>query len=209
VDPIRLEIGAGRRTASVRVRNEEGVPVTIRAYPLNWSQVEGEDRYEDSSAVIVSPPIFTIPAGGSQVVRVGLRTPSSDPHAYRLVIEEVPQARTGTGVQVALRLNLPLFVMMAQGEQGDLAWSAARGSDGAWTVEAANRGGNYVRVEMAAAEAATGINFADTQNFGVVLPGAIRRWTIGAIPNVRDQARLTSILRTSAGAHAQLATRGQ
>ena len=208
VDPIRLEINAGRRTATVRVRNQEQVPVTIRAYPLTWNQADGEDLYEETGEVIVSPPIFTIPAGGTQIVRVGLRTPSADPKAYRLIVEEVPQASPGNGVQVALRLNLPLFVMMPEGEQAALAWTATRAADGAVTLEATNSGPGFVRVDMAAAEAATGLDIDPGFNLGTVLPGRTRRYTIPAGAPVRDPARLTSILRTTSGAQAQLATLG-
>ena len=207
VDPIRLEIDAGRRTATVRVRNQEQAPVTIRAYPLAWSQVEGEDHYEESAAVIVSPPIFTIPAGGTQIVRVGLRSPSADPRAYRLIVEEVPQASPGGGVQVALRLNLPLFSSISAGAQSELSWSASRGADGRWTLEARNPGRNYVRIEPAAAEAATGIALDSGLNLGVVLPGSMRRYQIGSDPAVLDRARFTTISRTNGGAQAQLATR--
>ena len=130
VDPIRLEINAGRLTATVRVSNQEQAPVTIRAYALTWNQVDGEDRYEETSAVIVSPPIFTIPAGGTQIIRVGLRVGSGTPRAYRLMVEEVPQAVPGGGVQVALRLNLPLFVSIDAGSATELSWAASRGADG-------------------------------------------------------------------------------
>nr|MDP8995257.1 fimbria/pilus periplasmic chaperone [Pseudomonadota bacterium] len=168
IDPIRLEISEGRRTATVRVRNQEQVPVTIRAYPLDWRQQDGEDQYGETAAVIVSPPIFTIAAGGTQLVRVGLRT-SPAPRAYRLIIEEVPQASAAGGIQVALRLNLPLFAMMEPGEAAELGWSARRGADGRWTIEAANPGPRYVRADAAAAEAATGVAFEPGVNLGVVL----------------------------------------
>ncbi|HEX9933359.1 MAG TPA: fimbria/pilus periplasmic chaperone [Allosphingosinicella sp.] len=207
IDPIRLEINAGRRTATLRVRNQEQSPVAIRAYALTWTQVDGEDRYEETSAVIVSPPIFTIPGGATQLIRVGLRNPSGDARAYRLMVEEVPQASPGGGVQVALRLNLPLFVSMPQAEASVLSWAASRGSDGRWTVEAANRGRSYVRVESEAAEAATGVDFAPGTNLGVVLPGSSRRWVVGAEPAVLDRARFTSIQRTAARADAQLTLR--
>lgn len=207
VDPIRLEIGAGRRTATLRVRNQEPTPVTIRTYALRWTQIDGEDRYEDSAAVIVSPPIFTIPGGGTQLIRVGLRTPSADPAAYRLMVEEVPQASPGGGVQVALRLNLPLFSMMAAGDAGELSWAASRGADGRWSVVASNRGGNYVRVEHQAAEAATGVDFDAGANLGVVLPRSSRRWTLGAEPVLTDRARFAAIQRTAARADAQLPLR--
>ncbi|HEY0012565.1 MAG TPA: fimbria/pilus periplasmic chaperone [Allosphingosinicella sp.] len=203
VDPIRLEITQGRRTATLRVRNQEQAPVTIRAYALAWSQVDGEDRYEDSSAVIVSPPIFTIPAGGTQLIRVGLRTPSADARAFRLMVEEVPQASPGGGVQVALRLNLPLFAMMNAGTAAELGWAASRGADGRWTVEAVNNGAHYVRVEPAAAEAATGVDFDNAANLGVVLPGSRRRWVIGSEPALLDRARFTAIQRVAARAELQ------
>jgi fimbrial chaperone protein len=207
VDPIRLEINAGRRTATVRVRNQEQVPVTIRAYPLEWRQEGGEDVYSESSAVIVSPPIFTIPAGGTQIVRVGLRTASAEPRAYRLIVEEVPQASPGGGVRVALRLNLPLFSNLAAGAQSELSWTSSRGSDGRWSVEAANHGRNYVRVEPAAAEAATGVDFDTGFAFGVVLPGGSRRWTLAAEPVLLDRARFAAIARETGDAQAQLAGR--
>ena len=207
VDPIRLEITQGRRTATLRVRNQEQSPVTIRAYALAWSQVDGEDRYEDSAAVIVSPPIFTIPAGGTQLIRVGLRTPSADPRAFRLMVEEVPQASPGGGVQVALRLNLPLFAMMNAGTAAELGWAASRGADGRWTVEAVNTGAHYVRVEPAAAEAATGVDFDNSANLGVVLPGSRRRWVVGSAPALLDNGRFAAIQRGAVRAEPQ-ASRG-
>lgn len=207
VDPIRLEIDSNRRTATVRVRNQEQVPVTIRAYPLEWHQEGGADVYSESSAVIVSPPIFTIPAGGTQIVRVGLRTASAEPRAYRLIVEEVPQASPGGGVRVALRLNLPLFSNLAAGAQSDLTWTSSRSPDGRWSVEATNRGRNYVRVEPAAAEAATGVDFDTGFAFGVVLPGGSRRWSLAAEPVWLDRARFAAIARETGDAQAQLAGR--
>jgi fimbrial chaperone protein len=157
--------------------------------------------------VIVSPPIFTIPAGGTQLIRVGLRTASADPRAYRLIVEEVPQALPGGGIQVALRLNLPLFAMMNAGTPAELSWGATRAADGRWTVEASNRGPNYVRVEPAAAEAATGIDFDNSTNLGVVLPGSRRRWIVGSAPAVLDRARFTSIQRIASRGDAPDAAR--
>lgn len=206
VDPIKLEISQQRRTASVTVRNEERTPVTIRAYPLGWSQADGEDVYQDSSAVIVSPPVFTIPAGGTQVVRVGLRTPAAANRAYRLMIEEVPEATPGAGVQVALRLNLPLYAMVAEGSPSDIGWAVMQRPDG-WALEATNRGTGYVRVDADQARAGAGVRAAAGTNFGVVLPGASRVWPIGQQPDIVDRARFISLNRTNQGAQPPLARR--
>ena len=196
VNPVLVEIGAARRTGSVTVRNVENVPVTIRAYPLAWRQAEGEDHYDETSAIIVSPPVFTIPAGGTQIVRVGRRGAAAGPQPYRLIIEEVPEANPGGGIRVALRLNLPLYSGVPAGAPADLRWSAARQSDGRWAIEARNPGAGWVRVDARIARAATGVRFEDGFAFGTVLPGAARRWLLGGAPNVTDRSKFQQILRT-------------
>ena len=203
VNPVLVEIDAARRTATVTVRNQEAAPVTIRAYPLAWSQDEGEDAYAESSALIVSPPIFTIPPGGTQLVRVGLRAPSGTPAAYRLIIEEVPEASPGDGIRVALRLNLPLYASLPPGDAAALSWSAEPTSGGGWLISARNGGEGYVRLNREMAREATGIAFEDTVNFGTVLPGASRRWRIGPDTAIEDGARLRQVRRMASDVAAQ------
>lgn len=196
VNPVLLEIDGQRRTATLTVRNVEDVPVAIRAYALAWRQADGEDVYEETAAVIVSPPVFTIPPGGTQLVRVGLRSPSPAPQAYRLIVEEVPEAAPAQGIRVALRLNLPLYAGVAAGSVEALRWTAVRAADGIWTVEAVNPGRGYVRLDPARAEAATGIRFGDHVAFGTVLPGATRRWQVGRELDVVDRPRFARIAGT-------------
>lgn len=207
VNPVLLEIDAGRRSATVTIRNEESAPITIRAHVLEWRQADGEEVYTETRAVIVSPPIFTIAPGATQLVRVGLRSPSGTPQAYRLIVEEVPEASPAGGIRVALRLNLPLYASVPVGDAGALRWSAARTPDGGWTIEATNPGSGYVRLGPALVETATGIRFTDTTAFGTVLPGATRRWTIGPNPDLADPALFARIAGAqsrapaAAGAH--------
>jgi len=198
VNPVLVEIGAARRTGSVTVHNIEDAPVTIRAYPLAWRQDGGDDHYDETEAVIVSPPVFTIPPGGTQIVRVGLRRPSAAPQPYRLMIEEIPEAAQGGGIRVALRLNIPLYSGLSRGAPADLRWSASRRSDGQWAIDARNAGNGWVRVDAQAAEAATGLRFEDGFAFGTVLPGGVRRWAVGANPRIGDRARFQQIAGSGA-----------
>lgn len=198
INPVLVEIGTNHATGSITVRNEENVPVTIRAYSLDWRQEGGEDLYRETPAVIVSPPVFTIPPHAPQTIRVGLRHPSAAPQPYRLIIEEVPEAAPqGSGIRVALRLNLPLYANIGPGRPGDLRWSAYRQADGQWAIEARNAGTGWVRVDAALAESATGIRPETGFSFGTVLPGAARRWEVGTNPRIGDRARFQQILRTA------------
>jgi fimbrial chaperone protein len=202
VNPVLLEISANRRTATVTLRNQEAVPVTIRAYPLEWRQAGGGEAYAETSAVIVSPPVFTIAPGATQLVRVGLRSSAGARQAYRLILEEVPDANPGNGIRVALRLNLPLYAMIPAGQASAVRWSAWQEA-GSWVVEAANSGPGYVRLSHDAAQEATGIRAGNDVNFGTLLPGATRRWRLGRQVEIRDQARLRQVARTQASVGAQ------
>ena len=193
VNPVLVEIGEGQRSGSVTVTNLEAVPVVIRAYVLEWRQEGGEDRYVETAAMIVSPPVITIPPGGTQIVRAGPRRLVGAAASYRLIIEEVPDATPTAGIRVALRLNLPLYTRMAAGRPADLGWSARRAADGSWSIEARNNGAGWVRVDARLAAAATGLRFDDGFAFGTVLPGGARRWTVGARPTIADQARFRQI----------------
>jgi fimbrial chaperone protein len=198
VNPVLITIDRDHRTGTVTVRNVEAAPVTIRAYSLAWHQAGGSDNYEESGAVIVSPPIFTIAPGGTQLVRVGLRNQAAGPQAYRLIIEEVPEATPMDGVRVALRLNIPLYAMIRAGDPALLRWSAERAAGGGWVIVAENPGSGYVRLGADAARNATGVRFDDTVNFGTVLPGATRRWPVPPQLRIEDAARFRQIQRTTA-----------
>ena len=194
VNPVLIQVDAVHRTGSVTVRNVDAAPVTIHAYALAWRQLDGDDRYDDNADLIVSPPVFTIAPGATQVVRVGRRNPGASAAAYRLIIEEVPEASPMTGIRIALRVNLPLYASVPAAEPETLRWTASRGGDGSWLLEASNPGTGYVRIDPEIATAATGLRFGSDVAFGTVLPGATRRWRLGSSLQIADARRLEHIL---------------
>jgi fimbrial chaperone protein len=197
IDPVKIEINADRKTGSVRIRNTDAKPVTMRGFARSWSQVNGEDVHEDAADVIVSPPVFTIPAGGSQLVRVGLRS-AIRPGSYRLILEEMPEASPNGGVQVALRLDMPLYAMEKPGAADDLVWTAWQQADKNWVVEATNKGDGYVRVEPEEASSASGMMFDASRALGTVLPGGSKKWLVGSA-TIIDRARFEQIVRARDG----------
>jgi fimbrial chaperone protein len=197
VDPIKVEISADRKIASIRVENEDNAPVAVRSYCLAWSQPNGEDRYEESDAMIVSPPVATIAPGATQIVRVGLRPGAPPRGAYRLIVEEIPPSETGGGIHVALRLSLPLYVGLASGAPSRLQWRTFERPDRSLVVEAANPTDNYVRAEVADIAAATGLAPSSITGFAVILPNSKRQWVLGAKPDIADRARFNALSRAA------------
>ena len=94
VSPIRVDLSGAQPTAVVTVHNNDASPLLIQASTLAWSQPSGEESYADTRDLIATPPVFTLPPDGDQIIRVALRR-GADPSrelSYRLLLAEVPQA---------------------------------------------------------------------------------------------------------------------
>jgi len=182
ISPLRLELSTGNPTGALTIRNREGTPVVIQAEAMLWQQADGEDRLSPTRDVLVSPAVFTLPGDGSQLVRVALRQPMAGPQelSYRLILTEVPQqASPGfTGLSVALRLSLPVFVAPAVPPVQRLDWSATRSADGGVVVSARNTGNVHARVlTFSIAPATDAANALQQEVAAYVLPGQARTWT--------------------------------
>jgi len=73
VSPVRVTLSESQSMGALTVRNDGTEPASLQMEMLNWSQAEGQDVLTPTRELLANPPIFTVPAGGSQLVRVGLR----------------------------------------------------------------------------------------------------------------------------------------
>lgn len=176
VSPLRLELSAAAPVAVVEVGNASTEPVTVQAQSRTWTQRDGVDEYGEGRPFIVSPTIFTIPAGGKQVVRVALRgaPPREVEAAYRLIMTEIPPAQpdTAPGLRVALRMDMAVYVNPLQpGAQPDASF-ALDTSTGTPRIAVKNSGKAHFRmVDVAVSSGAS--PHAELPVL-VVLPGATR-----------------------------------
>jgi fimbrial chaperone protein len=198
VNPVQIKLPADQQAASLTITNSDAAPVAIRVLTFAWSQANGEDRYTPTANVIVSPPIFTIPAGGTQLVRVGLRERGAE-RAYRVILEEIPRQKPlGGEVQVILRLNLPLYLIPKGGSKPDVSWRAWRAADGTIDIEGRNRGTLYEQVAELAVEG-DGRAEVLSRQMGVVLPGSSRIWKVRGSKQLQPGGYFTLKVRSSAG----------
>jgi fimbrial chaperone protein len=184
VSPIRIDLSGPQPTAVITVHNNDSAPLLVQASMLSWSQPAGEESYADTRDLIATPPVFTLPPDGDQIVRVALRR-AVDPTrelAYRVLLAEVPQAPSAgfTGLRVALRLSLPVFIKPAVATKADVAWQARRMADGSLVVSASNKGSAHAQItdfELAFADQAQPVKVSVTR---YVLPGSTVSWTVAA-----------------------------
>jgi fimbrial chaperone protein len=204
VAPIRVELSSGKRTAVLTVRNQDDSPVVVQARPAAWSQREGEDQLDDTRDLVVTPPIFTIPAKGQQVLRVALLR-DADPAReldYRLVLAEVPPAipTETTGLRVALRITLPVFVVAQARTAPDLLWSHRWLADGTLDIAAQNRGTAHLQIldfDVRGSGPSSGKAHADSSHY--LLPGTIIHWQLHPGSAVPHDAQLVIQGHSDAG----------
>ena len=151
VSPVRVQLTPSSPTAAINVRNEsptDGVLLQLRA--MDWKQEAGEDVYTASADLIATPPIFTIPPGGTQTVRVGLRktVQTGIQQTFRLYLTEVPPApkESFQGLQVALNIGIPIFVAPKSLTGTPPVWRAALTSDGKLALSATNASNSHVQI---------------------------------------------------------------
>jgi fimbrial chaperone protein len=181
VNPIGLTLSAARSTGVVTVTNSSDTLTVVQLQVVAWSQENGKDVYTSSRNLLATPPIFTVPAGGQQTVRLGLmaKPDARQETAYRLFLQEVPPPKAPglEGLQVLLRIGIPVFVEPAVVTAPDLRWSMQRLSASELRVEAVNNGNAHAHIsKLTLGKAANGAVLGEIFG-GYVLPGARHAWT--------------------------------
>jgi fimbrial chaperone protein len=182
VSPLRVDLKASHRLEVLTVTNSADAPLAVQLRLVSWSQDNGEDQYVDTQDLLATPPIFRIAPRGQQIIRVALRhdpDPSRETD-YRVFVTEIPQppSKDFSGMQVALRMSLPIFVAPAAPENPELHWSAQWSSDGAVRITASNTGNAHVKVtdfdvRFAGTDKPSQVNVTR-----YVLPGSSVSWTV-------------------------------
>jgi len=150
VSPVRVALSPAQKTVALTVTNNGSEPVVVQSQVQGWSQQDGEEIYTPTSDVLATPPIFTVQGGASQIIRIGLRKQpdSSDEQAYRLFLREVPGPPRPDlqGLQIALRMSIPVFVNLAGTAAAKMRWHLQRQTDGSLKVSVANAGNAHAQV---------------------------------------------------------------
>lgn len=150
VNPIRVTLSESAPTAALTLENTGSTSMVLQLQVMRWSADKAQDVYEPSDELIATPPIMTIKPGASQTVRVGLSGSAGAQRelSYRLFAEEVPPPPSAgyQGLQVALRVGIPIFVEAAQKAEPALQWRAIAAPDNSIAVHVSNRGNAHLRL---------------------------------------------------------------
>ncbi len=199
VQPVSIRLAPGQQASTLTVTNQSGQQAAIQVRVFAWSQPNG-DRLDPTTLVLASPPLATIPPGGTQIVRLLLRQPALVREAtYRLLLDEIPPPASPGMVRIALRLSIPIFAEPPTRVAPFVRWGVE--DEGANTYVVATNSGSAHEVVQALSVSVPGKGTLKVEDASpYVLAGATRRWRIlglqGALP---AGSTVHLIARTDAG----------
>jgi fimbrial chaperone protein len=174
--PVTIQMAPGQMATTLTVINQSDSETSFQARAFGWSQPgAGNDELAATNDVLASPPLATVAAGATQVVRVVLRKPPQGKEAsYRILLDQIPPPATPGTVRIALRLSIPILAAPATRSAPHVQWRV----EGAHLV-AVNDGNQHETVrDIALATAGGSALKVETSVSPYILAGATRRWRI-------------------------------
>lgn len=184
ISPVRIEFSAGQTVEVMHIKNNTGAKTVMQVSAFRWTQPDGKDKLTPTRTLLAAPPIFNIPPGKAQVIRIGLLASANAKRemAYRLIVTQVPQkSATGKlGVNFVWRFSIPVFVTPLHGHAVPmLKWSAHKEGGRKLELTVRNVGTGHALISKLAVAAKAGSPALQKLDFGGdLLAGASRHWTI-------------------------------
>lgn len=178
VKPTRIFMGDLPQTV-MTVGNGGDTEVFIQTELVAWSQQAEQDVYTTSREILVSPPMFKIPAGGEQTVRIRyLQAPVTKERTYRLFLQEVPQSNPDqTQLTTTLKMGVPIFIQPGKIDPAQYGWRVQRSAEGV-TVQVNNTTNMHIQFTGLKLTTMEGKALSDEKVFVYVLPGQTYHWNI-------------------------------
>ncbi len=207
VGPTRIELTRQRPVGVIEVRNDNPGPVLVQIERMVWVQRNGEDSYEPTQQLVVTPPVVQLASGAMQIVRVGLRALPEDgrERAFRVYVREVltPTQGGADSIQVALRVGVPVFFDFG-GTDSHLQWLIQAPQSGGMRVLARNDGSHWEHVaKLEARDRTSGATVWKSAQAGYLLAGGQRVWSGPSIVPIHVGDPVDLIVTTETGERRQ------
>ncbi len=205
VSPVNVQLAPGETATAITVENMSDRAAAFQLRVFDWAEKDGEDSLSPTGAIVASPPIGTVEAGGTQVIRVVLRRkPVSREETYRIWLDEIPPTDSPRAVRIALRLSIPVFAEPDTRAIPDLHWSLVREGGEIYLV-AANAGTRHETVRKLIVKGPDGNVLATDGNISPhILAGSERRWHIAGLRRAASDGMVVQVTaETDSGSSSQ------
>jgi fimbrial chaperone protein len=112
VAPVLLDVASGQPGTTLRVSNDDKVPIRVQVRVYLWTHKGNDDVLSPTKAVVASPPIGVLKPGAENLVRIVrvATTPVTKRESYRVLVDQLPDPKQQAGVvSILVRHAIPLF----------------------------------------------------------------------------------------------------
>ncbi|GAB3665323.1 fimbrial biogenesis chaperone [Ramlibacter alkalitolerans] len=182
ITPVRIFMTPRDRAVAVTVTNDSDEEVVMQADLYAWKQrADGSDDLQLTEDLILTPPILKLAPRARQVVRLARLSPPPEgvQQTYRLVVREVPEARSSEQMQlqVALAFSLPVFIS-PPGVKRELQCGLERAAPDQLRALCSNGGNAYAQIRALEVFDARGAKVAARDVGGYLLPSVRRSFEL-------------------------------
>lgn len=133
IGPTAVEFGSKQRVSTVTVTldSKAKAPMRLQAEVHRWQQnLAGDAVTEETTELLVTPPITELRPGQRQIFRLALRgqRPAPEELAYRLILEDISgstgsaQLAPDVAINFRMRYDLPVVIAPAGPIVNQLRW---------------------------------------------------------------------------------------
>jgi len=161
--PVSIQMAPGQMAAALTVQNHTDSETSFQIRAFSWNQQSNTDQLAATNDIVASPPLATIPANGSQVVRI------------------------------ALRLSIPIFAEPTTRAAPHLTWRVETGGGRASLVVTNDGSHHESVRDIVLASSDGRMLRLEASPSPYVLAGATRRWQIlASVPATGARLKLTA-----------------
>jgi fimbrial chaperone protein len=190
VTPVQLFLSTTQKIAVLKVTNRSDTRSLLQLSLVAWQQNNGKDVYQTSHDVFMTPPLFSLPAHKTQVIRFAVRYPrfNMQQQTYRMHIKEVDQKRhnkMGQALYFLMDISLPLFIQ-PQHIIEQFIWSAQRIDPEHIKLKLYNNGNvTLFTNQWQLLNKLQNFVIAKQSTFTYVLPGQSHSWVVAINTNTK------------------------
>jgi len=202
ISPVRIDLSDDHNKDVIRISSQSETTVSYQVEIVSWSQSEERrEIYSPTEDVLAVPPLFTLPPGEEQIVRVGLLTdadPSTE-QSYRMFITELagPQEEKAetTGVNMRLRLGIPVFVAPRALPNSSLNLVDSRQIENQLFMQMQNSGNTHVRISEVQLHT-PGIEGPQIESAAIYILAGQSGYVPVVLPDSRREGKVTLVTDT-------------
>ena len=177
VSPVIVHLSDGHNKDIIRISNGSEQPKSFQVDVVSWSQTKEErESYSPTDDLLVVPPLFTLEAGETQVVRIGLMrgTEMDRELSYRIFFTELappqPDSADVTGISMRMRLGVPIFVKPENPALASIDFVQQKTIEGQLYMQLKNTGNVHVKINEVHYQAPTAVDKEVTPTVFYLLP---------------------------------------